>query len=160
MNKTKLLTLSVILLIALNFGILGFIVFLKPKAQTFEMQHFSKSGPKEFIIRELNFDEKQKISYQKLIDAHRFRIRSLENNIHDAKDQLYRLLKDQNGNVKLQVVLIDCLAYYQKQIELTHFKHFQDIRKLCKKEQLKNFDALTEKLSKLFSKGPKPRHDE
>ena len=160
MNKTKLLTLSVILLIALNFGILGFIVFSKPEAQTFEMQHFSKSGPKEVIIRELNFDEEQKISYQKLIDAHRFQISTIEYKIRNSKDELYLLLKDEKEDASSKTALIDSLAYFQKQIEVTHFKHFQDIRKLCKKEQLKNFNALTEKLSKLFSKGPKPRHDE
>ena len=51
------------------------------------------------------------------------------------------------------------LADLQKQIETTHFNHFIDIKKLCKKEQLSDYENLTEELSKLFSHPRRPRNE-
>jgi hypothetical protein len=43
------------------------------------------------------------------------------------------------------------LGELQRQIETVHYNHFTDIKKLCKPEQLENFNALTHDLAKFFA---------
>jgi periplasmic protein CpxP/Spy len=46
------------------------------------------------------------------------------------------------------------------QIEAIHFQHFNDIKKLCKGEQIQAFNALTADLAMYFSKKPnKPKNN-
>ena len=160
MNKTKLLTLAVLALLLLNFGLLGYFLYYKSSYHFFSNNREQKGGPKEIIIKKLHFDAIQTRDYQKLIDSHRLQIRTIEEKIRNSKNELYSLLKESDFNIKNETAIIDSLSSYQSQIELVHFKHFQDIKKLCKKDQLQDFNELTEQLSKLFSKRPKTRHDQ
>ena len=158
MNKIKLLTFSVIGLLVLNFGILGFLVLSKPQNNNqFEQRH---QRPKTLIIKKLKFNASQIQIYQVLIDDHRSKIRFTEDKIRKSKNELYQLLNQNIVADKTKNEIIDSLASYQKQIEIIHFNHFIEIKKLCKKEQLQDFNLLTMELSDMFSKKPKPRRDE
>ena len=159
MNKTKLLSFAVIALLLLNFGILGFLFFSGPKRGHFHPDHDEKPQPKEIIIEKLHFDNNQIASYDKLIELHRAHIRKLQDNSTDSKNELYLLLNQESVNVAKKDSLIENLAQLQKEIETTHFNHFQDIKKLCKKEQLLDFKLLTEELSKIFSHSRKPKNE-
>ena len=155
MDRTKLLTFTVIALLLLNFGLLGFL---------FMGRHNRHDGPprrpepRQVIIDKLHFDEAQQASYEKLIHWHRSRIDSIDGNIRAAKNRLYSQLVQPAVDVKVKDSLINVLADLQKQIEATHFKHFQDIKGICRKEQLNDYNNLTEELSRIFSKPPKPRN--
>ena len=161
MDKTKLLTFSVIALLLLNLGTLSFLFLTNPNGNHPHGTPNFKGGPepKEIIIEKLNFDSNQIAQYEKLIQVHRKEISSIEDEIRKTKEELYFQLHENSINNATKDSLIDALAAYQKQIENIHFKHFQDIKKLCKKEQLDDFNALTEELSRLFSKPHPPRHD-
>jgi len=152
MDKIKLLTYSVIALLLLNLATIGFVV-LGPGDRDRNRQE-----PREIIIEKLNFDEKQQKEYEELIYWHRNQINELDEKIRKAKKELYLQLLEKEVDIKTKDSLINALVEYQKQIENVHFKHFQDIKKLCKKDQLKNFDALTKELSTIFSdkRPPKP----
>jgi periplasmic protein CpxP/Spy len=160
MEKTKLLTLGIIALFLLNLGTLGFLLLSSPKAHH-PPGHGpeGKSKPREIIIEKLHFDAVQINEYDQLIQWHRSHITALEDKIRDSKNELYLQLNENPVNETTKDSLINALASYQKEIEITHFKHFQDIKKLCKKEQLEDFTALTEELSRLFSKPPPHRND-
>ena len=85
-------------------------------------------------------------------------------NIYNAcdvhiKNDLYLQLTQKTINIKTKDSLIEILASNQKKIEETHFKHFQDIKNLCKPNQMNSFNELTEELSRIFGRKPKPRHD-
>jgi protein CpxP len=155
MDKIKVLTFAVIALLLLNFATLGFLLLTGPK-------HNSRPPhrePKEIIINQLHLDATQQKAYQKLIDGHRETIDSLDHQIRGTKNKLYLQLKQTTVDVKTKDSLIEILASNQKKIEETHFKHFQDIKKLCTPEQMNRFDDLTEELSRIFGRKPKPRHD-
>lgn len=157
MEKTKLLTVAVIGLLVINFGTLGFLL-LGPKGH--RPPHEGRPEPKEIIIEELHFDAAQQKEYAKLIQWHRGEIEKLDGNIRQAKNQLYSQLSQAETNVKAKDSLIAVINANQKQIEETHFKHFEDIKKLCHKDQMDDFNALTTELSRLFAPKPHgPRHD-
>lgn len=150
MDKTKLLIFSVIILLLLNLGTLGFLFFSEPKVHLPSSDRRPK--PKEIIIKKLHFDANQQKKYDKLIHLHRTAINELDDNIRVAKNRLYLQLLKTNIEVITKDSLVDALANYQKQIENTHFKHFQEIKKLCNQEQLEDYYDLTEELSKIFSR--------
>ena len=74
---------------------------------------------------------------------------------------MYSQLNQTEVNLKTKDSLITLLNSYQNQVEETHFKHFEDIKKLCHQDQLEDFNELTEDLSRIFApnKPPRPRHD-
>lgn len=162
MEKTKLLTITVIGLLLLNFATLGFLFISGTKGH--KPPHDIPEGrhePKEIIIERLHFDANQQKEYGQLIEWHRRKIRQLEDSIRVSKNELYMLLNNDIVDEKAKVTLINEIALFQKQIEATHFKHFEDIKKLCKPEQQVYFNELTEELGRLFSrnKPPRPRHE-
>jgi hypothetical protein len=149
MDKIKLLTYSVIALLLLNLATIGFVVS-KPGDR-------NRAEPTEIIIEKLNFDGSQQKKYKQLIYWHRKRINELDRKIWETKKELYsQLLKNEIGT-KTNDSLIATLSGYQKQIEATHFQHFQDIKKLCRKDQLNSFDELTNELSNMFANRPPPK---
>ena len=157
MEKTKLLTIAVIGLLVINFGTLGFLL-LNGKGHRSPQE--GRQKPKEIIIKKLRFDEAQQKKYAKLIKWHRGEITKLDGNIREAKNELYSQLLKLETNVKAKDSLILVISFNQKQIEETHFKHFEDIKKLCHKDQMENFNDLTVELSRIFAPKPhRPRHD-
>lgn len=154
MNKTKLLSFAVIALLLLNFGILGFIFLSKDKESP-----NGRKMPREIVIEKLHFDENQIVNYEKNIKIHQNTIRDLDDSIRETKNELYQLLNsDKIDTLKKDSLLLE-LASYQKQIETTHFNHFLEIKKICKKVQLSNYNELTQELSKIFSNRRKPRNE-
>ncbi len=157
MEKTKLLTLAVIGLLLLNLGTLSFL-FLNGKERNGPPGDRPK--PKEIIIDKLHFDANQRTKYGELIEWHRGEITRLDNDIRQAKNKLYSQLSLPEINLKTKDSLITAINTNQKQIEQTHFRHFEDIKKLCNKNQLADFNALTEELSRIFApKHHRSRHD-
>lgn len=162
MEKTKLLTITIIGLLLLNFATLGFLFISGPKGH--RPPHDRPEGrpkPREIIIERLRFDANQQNEYDKIIKWHQGEIKRLDENIRDAKNELYAQLKNSQVDVKVKDSLIAAINANQKQIEATHFKHFEDIKKLCHKDQEEDFTMLTEELARIFSpnKPPRPRHD-
>lgn len=162
MEKTKLLTITVIGLLVLNLATLGFLFISGPKGH--KQPHDRPEGrqiPREIIINRLHFDVNQQKDYDKIIQWHRGEIKKLDSEIREAKIELYSQLKESQLDLKVKDSLIAVINTNQKQIEITHFKHFEEVKKLCNKDQLEDFNELTEELSKLFSpnKPPRPKHD-
>lgn len=158
MERTKLLTITVIGLFLINLATLGFLFLNGPKPGG--MPHEGRPLPKDIIIDKLHFDANQQKEYEKLIRWHREEIDQLDDSIRQTKNKLYSGLSESNLNIKTKDSLIALLNAYQKQVEETHFKHFEDIKKLCKPNQQEDFMALTIELSRIFAPRPhRPRHE-
>lgn len=165
MGKIKLLKISVILLVLLNVCVIVFMMMTNKSS----MHHFNNNEeprgmgkfrpePKEIIIEKLNFDNTQIEQYKKLIHWHRNQISSLEDSIYMSKNELYMMLSKDEINIKKRDSLIKKLGQYQFEIETVHFKHFQDIKSICHKSQLDDFNDLTMNLAQLFSHPKGPKH--
>lgn len=154
MDKIKLLTYSVIGLVLLNIGIIGFLYISRPN----DNPHDLGRKPKDIIIEKLHFDATQIQKYEDFIKVYRNTIDSLNNNSREIKAVLYTQLKQPTVNNKVKDSLIQLTLVNQKRIEEANFKHFQDIKNLCTKSQLEDYNSLTEELEKLFSnQNRKPR---
>jgi hypothetical protein len=103
----------------------------------------------------LQFDEGQKKEYQILIYSHQASINKLDMEIGQLKGQLYQQLGRETSSVKDG--LLQRISAKQTKIEETHYKHFGDIKRLCRPDQIDRFNALTKELNRLFSKPPRPK---
>jgi periplasmic protein CpxP/Spy len=155
MTKIKLLSIAVVGLLLINFGILAFLFLQKPSSSERGPKHHR---PREIIIRKLKFDDEQVNKYDDLIHQHRSAIRILDDSVRDLKTTLYSTLIDKSTS---HDSIIQAIAEVQKRIETVHYVHFTQIKSICKPEQIDYFKDLTRELSRLFAPGknfpPPPR---
>lgn len=151
MNKYKLFGLVAICLLAINLTLVGYIFFREP-------HHPRHGGPRDLIIKKLHFDADQIAAYEVLIQGHRKDINQSDAKIMGLKNSLYGHLPNENDRFNRDSVIHE-INLVQAHIEETHYKHFEDIKKLCKPNQLDDYRALTTELAKLFNpqKPPPPR---
>lgn len=152
MQKVKLLTIAVIALLLLNVCLLIFVFFKQPMGM-----RLHRPKPDVVIIDKLQFDKPQQEAYRLLINEHSAAIKEMRTTTRELKDTLYKqLLLPINKRTTVDS-LIAALANNQQRIEQLNFKHFDNIKQLCKPEQLNNFKDLVNELSKLFSPQPPPK---
>jgi hypothetical protein len=147
MDKIKLLTYSVIGLLLLNVGIICFLFFSRPNRNP----EGNQRRHKEFISEKLHFDANQNEKYESIIPIYKDKIDSLDAINRKLKSELYSQLKLQVVNSAIKDSIISLFLANQKQIEQLHFKHFLDIKNICKASQLEDFNALSQELGKMFS---------
>ncbi|MCC7246795.1 MAG: periplasmic heavy metal sensor [Saprospiraceae bacterium] len=147
MNKVRFLTWAVIALGLLNIALIaGFLLRKHPPRPD--------EGPRERIIKRLQFDESQAKAYNDLINGHRQAIRQKDDEIAAARQELYALLATNDTSARDS--LIARVSALQAQVENIHFNHFNDIKQLCKPDQIANFNALAGELETLFGKNKHP----
>ena len=100
---------------------------------------------------------KRKITlYTSLVKQHRKAIKEKDTQIRSSKKNLYTLLSNHTIVTTQKDSIFTSLGVLQKDIEMLHFKHFQDIKKICNPSQEESFNALAKNLASLF-KGQKKR---
>jgi hypothetical protein len=151
MNKNKLLIISVAVLVLLNISLIV-VLTLGHSPRPPHMQ--GPQNPQEIIIEKLNFDASQVEAYNEIITEHREQIENKEHEMRIAKEALYHSLSSDNQDEKDQ--LIAKINILQKDFEDIHYNHFLEIKKLCKPEQIQDYNELTNELAKIFSRHPKP----
>ena len=146
MSKTKFFGMSAAVLLLINLFLICSIFWGRPHRPRGE-------GPKNIIIQKLNFDETQVKEYEKLIGWHRTEIKKSEEEIKNLKNQLYSTLtKDSETTIKDS--LIKEINNVQLKIENIHYKHFEDIKKLCRPDQQQAYENFTHEVASLFSHEP------
>lgn len=147
MSKRSLLISSICILAVLNITLLlaygGF------------SGHRKHREPKEEIIEKLHFTDKQVKAYEVLIAEHQKAILEKDEEIRKSKNSLYALLKANDMSRKDS--LINRIALLHTDIEVIHFNHFAQIKKLCTEEQMPAFNELSRELARLFSPPPPPK---
>lgn len=156
MTKIRLLTIAVGALLLLNAVVIS-LVFTRPN-DTGPMGPPPRGGPplngreanrpRNIIIDRLQFDQDQITAYNELILDHAQAIKVLQADISEAKQQLYMRLGESDPQADstqwahIQTLLLS--------IEETHYRHFADIKGLCRPDQLPAFEKLSADLARLF----------
>jgi Spy/CpxP family protein refolding chaperone len=112
--------------------------------------------PKRVIIDKLHFDDTQIMQYEEVIKSHFEAIRGYDQQINELKKDLYIQLK-KSDSVDSQSIIINKIGEIQQKIERKHFDHFLEIKKICRPDQMKDFDSLSEELVQLFDMKKPPR---
>lgn len=149
MNKLKLYKILIAFLIIANLVMVWQLMSFKKRPPRAE-------GPRNEIIKELHFDKHQIMLYDDLIKKHREDIRGTEQKLNNLKSAYFLQLNTNRQSMQKDSVLqlIGKMAMEKEQI---NYKHFEDIRKICKPNQLPDFKNLVNQLNDLFV-GPPPPH--
>lgn len=121
MEKTKLLTITVIGLLLVNLATLSFLFLSGPKPG--KLPHKGRPEPREIIIEKLHFDAKQQQEYDKLIQWHRDEIEYLDDTIRHKKYLLYTFLYRDSTDVKIKERkqgILNELSYWQQRYHWNH----------------------------------------
>lgn len=143
MNKVKLLSIISIGLLAANLVLIWFLMLHRPP-------HQGHDGPKKVIIEKLDFNQSQIEAYTLLIEGHRANVQKYDARIKNLKNQLYAALAH-DEQITSSDSLIALIGQTQVEIEQINYNHFQDIKQLCRPDQLKSFDELSAEIAELFS---------
>jgi periplasmic protein CpxP/Spy len=141
MTKHRFFLLIIIALVLLN-GVLLFLHFNRPDR---------RPGPRSIIIERLKFDDQQIGQFDDLVKIHQETSMANEDKINEVKNTLYLQLNNPSNALKIDS-LAQNIAELQKNAEMINFKHFEDIKKICKPAQLPLFEKLTGELAQLFGK--------
>ena len=154
MSKTRLLSMALVGLLLLNIGIISVVMLRQDDSLTRRVE--DQREPKWIVIERLHFDAKQQEAYQALIDVHKVKHHQLNDECRALKQNLYTLLRKQPVDTVLADSLIAQVALKQQRLEQLNFRHFQDVRAICRPEQIADFDLLVTDLVDIFAhRGPR-----
>ena len=151
MNKTKFLTVGLVLLLLLN-AITLFILFHMHIDQGHE-EHEGK-GPANFIVEQLRLDETQQKQFADLRQQHQDFAKTAHEKEKALHDAYFNLLKTDNPDKAKVDSLATLMAAQHKELEQFTFNHFQKLRALCHDDQKKLFDETIDEIAKMVGGGP------
>ena len=107
------------------------------------------AGPRNEIIDRLHFDKSQVAQYDSLIVKHRQAVGEKEKQIQELRTSLFMGVSAGMDSVVKDSLIVQ-VGSLNADIQQIHFAHFLDIQKICKSEQLADFERLTKDLSTMF----------
>ena len=148
--RQKWLTLLVVILLLTNIITLAFFWSMKPPHHDFP-PNSAKPGERErrmgmFMVNEMKFDKQQENTYWKLRDSMIAHQRPLMDSIRNAKKAFFDLLKVPSPSDSAVTAANGHVAELQQQLDMLTFRHFQQVRTLCKPEQLQKFDTVIKEI--------------
>lgn len=159
MERTKLLTITVIGLLLLNLLTIGFLI-LKPGPPARADQWYDPPregrGPARVIIQRLHFDEQQQLQYLEMGRQHHQQIEHLNAESVQLFQAYYSLLPSARPDSAKANALVRQIADNQRQLAELNFAHFQQIKALCRPSQQADFTKLVADLARLFGKPQRP----
>ena len=143
MNKLKLLSIISIGLLITNVMLVAFILTRHAEKPT-------RQEPRNIVIDKLHFTDNQIHMYDSLIKGHRASIKQWQDDVMKLKNQLYSSLAEENKAEFRDSIIIE-ISKVQMKIEQIHYSHFEDIKRLCKGDQLNLFNQLTQEIAAIFA---------
>jgi periplasmic protein CpxP/Spy len=154
MNKITLLTVAIVLLFLLN-AVTLYLLFSNGHRRPGGME--GGRPDINFISHQLNFDEKQQSEFKILRDQQKTELENLRNNDKSLRDVLVSSLKSGvTDSLKIDSIT-SLLAASRKIMELTFYKHFSQIRSICRPDQLELFNKTLDEMMKRRMPGPGPK---
>lgn len=162
MNKTRLLSFAVAVLMLMNIGIVAFFFITRPPHPEGPGGPGGPEGPeggrrpKDLIIERLHLDHDQIGQYDKLIEEHRAVIHTTSEEMDRVRHDLYSTLPSPDAARTDSLTRV--LGTLVQRIERAHFDHVTGIKGLCRPDQMRDFNAFSEELADIFMpKQPRPR---
>ena len=133
MNKIKTLTILVGILAIINIGLLIFLLVGKTRGH-------GPKGPRDkekagmFIQKKFGFDESQMKSFRESKANHRSNVEELEGQLAELSRSFYTVESDDKQEVRDSLMKV--INQVSESIYMSNVKHFDDVREICRPEQL------------------------
>jgi hypothetical protein len=145
--RQKWLLVLVAILFLTNIATLSIIWVKKPgKNQSSNNPEKKEKRMGQFMVDQLKFDTVQAAAYWKLRDSLMTLQRPLMDSIRTAKLRYYDLLNDPHVNDSMLHTRSNEVTALQKKLDLITFHHFQEVRSLCRPDQLQKLDTVVKEI--------------
>ncbi len=152
MKKETLLTLTVVTLLLLNLGTLGYL--LLHQGPTPGPGHFPPppgGGPARLIIETLQLSEAQQKSFDTLKHNHRATMNTLDEKYNRLLVDYLSLLKQPAIDTTAKHSIEKQMADIQVEKADVTIRHFEQVKQLCNEEQKRRFDDLIPELIQVIA---------
>ena len=112
----------------------------------------------QFMVDQMKFDATQEATYWKLRDSMINTQRPVMDSIRTAKTRFFDLLNQNNVNDSELYNRSNEVAALQKKLDLATFRHFQNVRALCRPDQLEKFDTVIKEIVSRMTPFRHPPH--
>lgn len=158
MQDSRFLKIVIAILLIINVATLSFMISRDREGRP-PFPHGpggpDHGGPFEFIVHELNMDETQRSKFAELRDEHHQAVEELQEASHELHDKYFEELANPAADSVQINAMADSMAGIQKQIDLVTWKHFSQVRAICKPEQQKKFDVIIREALRMMQR-PRP----
>jgi protein CpxP len=100
----------------------------------------------QFMVDQMKFDATQEATYWKLRDSMITAQKPLMDSIRSAKKRFFDLLKQPDASDSLLHSRSNEIAEMQKRLDIVTFRHFQNVRSICRPDQLQKFDTVIKEI--------------
>ncbi len=158
MERTKLLTITVVGLLVLNLLTVGLLAVRLGGANQVDHRPGppDQQGPEQVIIDRLRFDSTQQNQYRHLIEQHRQQTHALGKESAQLYRDYYGLLAESVVDSVRASALRREIADNQLAVARVNFDHFAQIKALCHPDQQADFMSLVSDLGNLFGRVGRP----
>jgi protein CpxP len=151
-TKNKWTAFALIALVLLNLAMLTVFFFMRPPVH---------GGPgngnaAEFLVKEVGLDSLQKISFSALRKEHQRQMREVREKNREAKEAFFDLLAKPDIDDATLNAAAEKASQYEREADLITFRHFQQVRKICRPDQQQKFDQLIRQVLRMTAPQPGP----
>ena len=148
-GKQTVLTILVLVLVALNIGLVTFMWYS-------QRPNHGPEGPEtaNFLIKELRFDKTQEQQYLELQRQFMDSLEPIRDRERQTHDRFFSMMHAATPDSSLVSLTIDTMAHIRGLIEYQTFVHFRQVRALCNADQQKKFDNIIAETMRRM--GPRP----
>ena len=144
MSKTKPLITIIVFLLITNIGMLiYFIVTNKPAEK--KQKSYQSTGMYHSLEKEVGFSKDQLDKYLSIRKEQMQKMKTLFNDVRDAKKDFYGLIYSPNLSDSLVNADADSIAKKQKTLDLQMLGYFKNVRNICTPAQRQKFDSTMKK---------------
>jgi Spy/CpxP family protein refolding chaperone len=143
-TKTKTLVTIIVFLLITNIAMLIFFIMSNGPIEKKQRNH-EQNGMYNSLKNDVGFSKEQLDKYQLLRKEQIGKVRPLFNEVRNAKKDFYGLIYSENIPDSLINADADSIAQKQKSLDMQMFGYFQNIRNICKPDQIQKFDSKLKK---------------
>lgn len=100
----------------------------------------------KFIVDQMKFDSTQEASYWVMRDSMLNLQRPIWDSIRAAKKRFFDLVNQTTPDDSLLQIRANEVMAHQKRLDLITLQHFQNVRTLCRSDQVQKFDTVVQEI--------------
>lgn len=158
MNRTKILTFLVGILLLTNIVLVVFFVGNRRQEKQPRRGGDRSSVVREFLKDSIGFNEQQLAQYDELRQQNREIMRPLFEDLGNSKMAYYKFINQPEGDSASQAAAA-LIGEKQKALDMAFFNHFRQVRALCTPEQQPRYDSMVQHVIRRMVAGPPRRGD-
>ncbi|MBI1782473.1 MAG: periplasmic heavy metal sensor [Sphingobacteriales bacterium] len=149
-SRSKIYLIIISLLLIINIALVWFFVISKPARPD-----DGRLGITEMLKNEVGFDEAQMKQALEMKKRHREKIKPYFDEVRKAKESFYVLLQNPQVSDSVRKAAAAVIGQKQEELDMAIFSNFNEIRQLCKPDQLIKFDSSMQQIVKHMIANPR-----